>query len=262
MTAKLAQTLTRQAAQFERLARTTQRSMSVEGVHDLRVLTRRVRACVWMARQIHDAVSLRKLRRALRRALRRVGRALGERRMFDVAVEDAGAYGMDAAALEVPRAYAGAVAARRLKAGRREEIAKLMRKAAKALAGRESKALAGGLELLRSRLQAALDQAPQGKTEQHELRIQAKKVRYVLEILGRPVDKLKALQSELGRAHDLEVLQELLGPQEQAAADESAAWDRARGMMRETVAAATSELNACRAALKAGRQKGRQRKAS
>lgn len=258
MTVKLAQTLTRQAAQFERLARTTQRSMSVDGVHDLRVLTRRVRACVWMARRIHDAASLRKLRRALRR----VGRALGERRMFDVAVEDACAYGMDAVALEVPRAHAGAVAARRLKAGRRDEIVRLMRKAAKALAGRESTALAGGLELLRGRLQAALDQAPQGKAEQHELRIQAKKVRYVLEILGRPVDKLKSLQSELGRAHDLEVLQELLGPHEQAAADESTAWTMARGLMRETVAEAMGELNACSAALQAGKRNGRRRRAS
>lgn len=244
--------LLRQSAAFERLARKTQASLTVKQVHDLRVLTRRLRAGVWVARKLDDSARLRKLRRVLRR----LGRQLGERRMFDVALEDAQYFGLDVEALQGPLDYAGEVARKGLKSKRREVIVTLLRKAARQLKGASPKPLAASLKILRERLHEALENAPKGKAEQHELRIEAKKTRYVFEILSLPIEELKRLQALLGRAHDLEVLQELLGPHESAAREEEDACENARKIMKKAVETAVRHLDAQAALLKAsGRKK-------
>ncbi|MBI3829691.1 MAG: CHAD domain-containing protein [Planctomycetes bacterium] len=237
---------------FERLAVKTRAGMSVAQVHDLRVLTRRMRACVWIMLRVRERPVLRELRRALRR----LGRVLGERRMFDVAREDAAAFKLDAAPLDAPRAYAGKMARERLKSWRRREITILAKRSARQLAGSPLSHAALGLAELDERLQAALREAPKGKAQQHRLRIEAKKTRYVLEIFGRKTDAIKDLQGRLGRAHDLEVLQEVLGPSPTAAIEEEKAWGKARRIMRKTVKIAAGELAACASLLKASTGKG------
>lgn len=232
--------LLRQAAAFDRLARKTQASLTVNQVHDLRVLTRRLRASVWVARKLDDSARLRKLRRLLRR----VGRQLGERRMFDVALEDAQYFGFDTAPLQGPLEYAGAVARKSLKPKRRAVIVSLLRKASRLVKGASPRPLAKSLYVLRKRLQEALGNAHKGKAEQHELRIEAKKTRYIFEILGLPSEDLKRLQAMLGRAHDLEVLQELLGPHESAAREEEDACANARKIMKKVVETAVRHLDA------------------
>jgi len=76
----------------------------------------------------------------------------------------------------------------------------------------------------------------------HELRIEAKKARYVLDAVGRMGGFLKPLQDRLGRAHDLEVLQARLGRSARAARDEKRERAAARRIMRGLVARARREL--------------------
>jgi CHAD domain-containing protein len=102
--------------------------------------------------------------------------------------------------------------------------------------------LAAGLARRRDGLRAALKAAPRGKEELHRLRLEAKKMRYVLDALSLRGAVLRELQGHLGRAHDLEVLQQLLGDHPGAARDEARARDAALRVMRSAVARAEGEL--------------------
>jgi len=247
---RIARLLRRRAEAFDRLARRAHRRLEPTVVHDLRVLLRRIRAAVWVARRI-AAVP-----RGLRGELRRLGRALGERRLLDVAVADAAAFGLDADPVRVRREEAGRAVAKLLRPGRRAAVAALLRAASEAAAqaGRDEPlprhsggsgragGLGEGLAGRAARLEEALRRAPAGKREMHALRIEAKKARYVLEAIGRDGEILHPLQQRIGRAHDLEVLQKLLGPDEAAAREERRASTAARRMMRKAVARAVQEL--------------------
>ena len=84
---------------------------------------------------------------------------------------------------------------------------------------------------------------PKVPTERHELRIQAKKVRYVLECLGRRSAGLESLQDHLGREHDLQVLRELtIGAKRALVADQRAARAAADRVMPRALRSAMREL--------------------
>jgi CHAD domain-containing protein len=210
---RLASRLLRQGAMFERLSRSLR---TVEMVHRLRVLTRRMRAACTVARRIAPADAIDELSKRLRR----LGRALGGRRTLDVAVGDYASLsgGGTHPALERARAAADSKLVRRLRAKHRAAILNATQAAVDALRTTESEP--GALEdLLRSRsarLRESLGAT--SKKELHQLRIDAKKLRYALEtarIMGlrtsRPGEaSLKKLQRRLGRIHDLETLRGLL----------------------------------------------------
>lgn len=235
---RLARLLRRQAQRFDRLGRRTYRQLDATGVHDLRVLVRRIRAAVWVAGQLTSRASLR----ALRRSLRRLGRALGGRRMLDVMSEDAARYGLDGSALGGRLAEAGQGVSKLLRPARRAALVAMMRAAEGLLDRATGGRLAEGLAQKVRRLGAACERAPEGKREMHALRIELKKARYVLESLGRRSEFIKPLQTRLGRSHDLEVLQETLGQSEKAARDERRERAAARRMMKRIVATAVREL--------------------
>jgi hypothetical protein len=81
-----------------------------------------------------------------------------------------------------------------------------------------------GLDLALARraegLGEALVESTRGKREFHALRRKARNARYLLEALGRESRFLKELQDHAGRAHDLEMLQELVGADARVARDE------------------------------------------
>lgn len=234
----IASRLRAHAALFDRLARRVRQKLLDEPVHDLRVLTRRLRADLWIARHLSSTGPLDEVRRLLRR----LGRRLGERRVLDVAMADAAAYGLDGAPLAERHALAGAAVARRLKPETRNEAVDLLRRVARAVDRDDDDRLADGIARRAEKLREALAAAPRGKAELHELRIEAKKARYVLEALGRDSDFLKELQRRLGRAHDLEMLQTLLGPDEAAGRDEERERAAARRIMSRVVRRALKEL--------------------
>ena len=248
--AQLARVLGRDGAQALRLAPRVSAKLKPSDVHDLRVLTRRLRAMIWVARRLSSPSACGRLRRALRRW----GQALGERRMLDVALEDAARYGLPAGALAARHAASGRLLRQELAADRCRELAGLLHKAARKLArrtpareprgpvARAARGLAADLARRRKGLRAALIAAPRGKEDLHRLRLEAKKMRYVLDALSLRGAVLKELQGHLGRAHDLEVLQQLLGGHPGAARDEARARDAALRVMGAAVARVEREL--------------------
>lgn len=238
--AELVRVLRRKAAAFDRLARATRSKLLTGQIHDLRVLTRRLRASLWLARHMASRAHLR----IANRDLKALGRALGARRLFDVALRDAAKYGLPGAGLRPRRAAAGAEVARRLAPSRCAALVARLRRVGDAVAEAADDRMAAGLLQRAQRLGLARTRARRGRAAMHRLRIEAKKTRYLLEFLGRKTRGLRTLQRSLGRAHDLEVLQELLGRQERVARDEVRAWAGARQRIAPALQEARRELAA------------------
>jgi len=220
--------------------------MEPEAVHDLRVLARRMRALIWVTRRLGPLSCCKRVRRMLSNW----GQALGERRSLDVVFEDAAELNINATQLKKRYSEAAGIVRRTITEEGAAELSDLLRKTGKKLPAWSERRLHQGLMLCAQELHKALRDAKQGKEEQHILRIEAKKARYILEALGRKCDPLKQLQGRLGRSHDMEVLQEMLGPHPVAANIEERERALAVGMMREAVHAAEEQLHAAAAPLR------------
>ena len=210
---RLAARLLSQGILLERLARAPR---TVDTIHRLRVLTRRMRATCSVARRFAPADAVQDLARRLRR----IGRALGGRRTLDVAAIDYAALsgGRTHPAIERARAAAGSKVERRLRAKHRESVMAELRSAVDALRTTETEPVSLD-PLIRTRLATIRESlGAESKEELHQLRIEAKKLRYALEtarVMGIRAWRnrelaLKRLQRRLGRIHDLEALRALL----------------------------------------------------
>lgn len=219
------------------------------GVHDLRVTTRRLRALVWVARRVGPRSACKRLRRLLREW----GQALGERRALDVVLQDAAELSVDASVLVERHSLAADAVRRVVTVESGLELAALLRKTAGKLPKWSERRLHQGLVLCAQTLHKALREATHGKEQQHLLRIQAKKVRYVLEAIGGKCDALRVLQAQLGRSHDMEMLQTMLGPQAKADRIEASVRKRAVAQMHAAVKAAEEELRTAAARLRGTR---------
>src|SRR5678816_1083789 len=143
--------------------------------------------------------------------LRSIGEALGERRMWDIALGDAEHYGADTSEIEKERRRAHATMRRALRHARVHKLVTSLHKLEREIPGLMLEKLLPWLRDYEWELAYRLGQPPKAPTERHELRIQAKKARYVLECLGRRAPSIEKLQDHLGREHDLHVLQQLIG---------------------------------------------------
>jgi CHAD domain-containing protein len=169
------------------------------------VTTRRLRASLWVLR--HCAESDRA--GEAHRDLRALGHVLGERRMWDIAARDAESYHADTSTIGKKRKRAHAKLRRALRGGRVDKLQKELRKLEKTIPALMLERLVPWLQGYEWELAYRLQLSPKTATERHELRIQAKKVRYVLECLGRRSAGLERLQDHLGREHDLYFLREI-----------------------------------------------------
>jgi CHAD domain-containing protein len=195
----------------------------VRGIHRLRVATRRLREALPASAELALDKSLDS--EHILRDLRRVTRALGPVRELDVARTVLA----DVAERE---AWPAAVVARideyceRLRAGALAAAAqaidtfdaKATRKSLEILLGKLDHPTGGStLGIRRGEAARILSQQIEeagtlyAPTALHEIRIAAKKLRYVVELTGEPAPgslrRLRTLQSGLGRMHDAQVLQ-------------------------------------------------------
>lgn len=237
--------LLQHGADFDRLARSP-RTDTV--VHQLRVLTRRMRAVCSVARRLAPPEPAQ----ALARRLRKIGRALGSRRALDVAAADYASLsgGRKLPGLESLKSAANAKITRRLRAKRRLAVAASVRELVEALRAAEPEPGSLG-SFLRSRLESLRgDLGAATKKELHALRIDAKKARYAIEAgramghrSARPVvTSLKRLQRRLGRIHDLEALRGLLLARDPVAVRAAAREATLRAGVRPLTAAMRSIL--------------------
>jgi CHAD domain-containing protein len=74
---------------------------------------------------------------------------------------------------------------------------------------------------LREHLVQQLKAHVHGQSKLHQLRISMKKTRYVLEAMGRPTEALKGFQELLGKSHDLEFLQQMIGKKHRLKAEKN-----------------------------------------
>jgi CHAD domain-containing protein len=223
----LSKEVDRLSRQFLKLARGTAARSNSDHIHDLRVTTRRLRTLLGFTHAALPQGGMGKVRRHLKKLSQR----LGECRMYDVAIADAKSISLNSQDLK-----------RRRKKSRRRCQKFLTGKKGKALARhlpnlghrlrRETRVSFGvPLEAMHRTLSEAIVHPPRTNTTRHELRIKVKQVRYVLDTLSHVPKGLAQLQDALGRKHDWEVLQHLLGPNKKARRLERQELKKAQDMM-------------------------------
>lgn len=200
-----------QTRKLSGLLRTNLRQSSARNVHDLRVTIRRVRAILTLLKE--SSKHARKSR--LERELRSINQALGKIRDIDVGIANARHYGIDATPMKSRRQ----ILEKRLKS----RLAPSKQKRTNALLanfhtqikerGKQSNGLntSKGTRKLRRQLKNRGTKRLSEDRQLHELRILFKKTRYTLEALGQSIHPLRKVQNNLGRLHDLSVLQDLAG---------------------------------------------------
>ncbi len=196
--------------QCGRLARTVRRTIRNPGepeVHRLRVVTRRLRAIVRLARELPRAAP------AVRagKRLRRLGRTLGERRMWDVAMEGMVGIHDRPERFAARRDAATRSLTRELERLDLERLLDELRSTGQLLRALPPEAVAARARRMRKSLSGALARRTKRAEARHEVRIRVKKARYLLEACGIAATGARRLQSLLGDEHDLAVLRGLAG---------------------------------------------------
>jgi CHAD domain-containing protein len=220
--ARLTRALRRDAKRFKTLAKKTARHPTPDHVHDLRVVTRRLRAELWLTppRYRTDAI------RECRRDLRQMARVLGEQRKYDVALEDARRFDRRTRRIEKRLAATRAGVDTILRAKRRKQCLVHLKQAIGDAGRIPSRAFRPRIEALRHRLERSERRHPTSTPARHRLRIDVKKARYVLEAMRSDVPGLVSLQDHLGRWHDLMVLSTLTGHPRAVVTAHRAEWRR------------------------------------
>lgn len=189
--------------------------LSVDDVHDLRVTTRRLRASLSVL--LHGMES--KAARKAHRKLRTLGLALGERRMWDIAMRDAITYQLSTATMKKRHARSSQALQRALGKKRIDVLLAGLDEVEPEISLIPFERVGPWLASFEWELAYRLLQPPRTPKARHQLRIQMKKVRYVLESFGRSSRSLRKLQDHLGREHDLVVLQTYVGRKANVARD-------------------------------------------
>ncbi len=194
--------------EFCTLMQSTARLLDEKSIHDLRVSTRKLRMLLWI---IKNGTPL-KIPKALEHRLKSLGHALGRRRQIDVLIHDAEHYGFSARLHEQSRKSETLALKRWLSAHSQNQTIKSLHQVRQELVTQSEVHQKRVLKKAFKKLNLARSHFPRTPEKIHQLRIQAKKARYILEGFKKPCRPLKTLQEQLGRFHDLEVLKSTLGP--------------------------------------------------
>jgi CHAD domain-containing protein len=239
-TVDLAGVLEAGSRRLKTLAKQTAHAPTADHVHDLRVVTRRLRADFWVIPPQRRSTAVRRARRDLER----LGEILGEQRKYDVALADAHRFHAPTTRIRrrLDAARRHVVAA--LRRGRRRTHLRHLRRAVRDARRLDPAVIRLGIARLRRRLAHALQRPPARNQTRHRLRINVKRARYLLEAAGRPVAPLVTLQDALGRWHDLMVLAEISGRTAGLAEARADAWRKAERQLRPGLRSAIRGLTA------------------
>ena len=241
-TIDLASTLRAGVRRFCQLVRQTAHHPTQDHVHDLRVLTRRLRADLWL---VPTSARSRAIRRA-RHDLQRLGTVLGTQREGDVALEDAVGFGRDRGVIERRLGAARGQVIRSLRPKKRMRYINHLQRAARDVSSVDTHVVLSQVRRLQDRLQRAIEHPPTTNRARHRLRISVKKARYVLEATNCPVTPLVKLQDHLGRWHDFMVLSSVAGRTSQITRARNREWMMARRLVRPALRQAIHSLSALR----------------
>lgn len=230
--------LSKNGRKFIGLLKKVRRKLLPADLHELRILTRRLRAVVWISRHSSNGPSLKRLRVELRD----LGHVLGERRTLDVMRRDARRYRMSADRLDFRSVRAAKQVRRSLRRQKRERLSELLEDATKKLSSVESHDACLAVAEMVARTRELGKTRPQTPQEWHRVRIEVKKIRYAAEALGLKMPELKKIQDILGKGNDLQVLRDSLGDKRGLARDENRRWTQARRKMPQVLSRAEKKL--------------------
>jgi CHAD domain-containing protein len=194
--------LHKQMKAFQKLIIRTHRNPKNKNVHDFRICIRRMRVALWLLSHASPHLRCNKLCHSLDE----LGGVLGECRELDVAIQDATHYHFKIEKLKYLRRQKRIKVQRITGPQNSKKILSQLSHALKKTHKKTDVEFRQGIIKMRKRIGPWTRKNPQTAEELHSLRIEVKKIRYALEIMGAPVQPLKKLQFCLGRAHDLEVL--------------------------------------------------------
>jgi len=235
---RLVSTLRDNLDRFRKLADETARDPTPDRVHDLRVVTRRIRADFWLVPRPHRS---RAIRRA-RRDLEHLAAILGEQRKYDVAMGDAARYGSQTRRIEQRLQVAQRKVSRALGDKDRRRCARRLTRAISDLNELDNAVLGSRVPRLARRLEVARHCPPKTNAARHRLRIDVKRARYLLEATRRPAAHLERLQDHLGRWHDLMLLLKVAGRRKAVTAACAREWRLAKRCLQPALRQAMREL--------------------
>jgi CHAD domain-containing protein len=225
---------------FEKQGRRTYQDPTRKRVHELRVTLRRIRAVLWLVEHGSPRISFGKLPSFLCK----LGQVLGEQRELDVAIQDATHYQLKIEKLKSQRRSKKQTLFANIDSKHRKKILRELERVVRKLQSHPELNLTEGLARLRGRLIPWTRKARINDCDLHELRITAKKARYVLEAIGKPVQPLRKLLGPLGRGHDLQVLLDLSGKNVKIQSDADIQYQRARRTIQSALRFAIKQLEA------------------
>lgn len=192
---------------FNSLSKETHRRPKANNVHDLRVVTRKLRADLWLIPKAQRTDAIRKARRDLKQ----LGQVLGEQRQCDVALEDAIHYKRKTKHIKRQRDTARKKVLAVLRKKKRESYTGNLKQAIRDIHDISPRSFSPRIDNLRHQLVRAMKSPPRTSLARHQLRIRVKRARYVLEAFHHEIPRLTSLQDRLGRWHDLVVLSAMSG---------------------------------------------------
>ncbi len=187
--------LTTQISIFAKQLKRAARDPGTKNVHQLRITIHRMRPL---------------LGKTLSHALHELDQVLGAKRELDVALKDAVYYGFNPALIQRQRRQA------------KQQVVQFLKP-------KYQKKILGKLKKFQKKLNV---ESIFKDREMHQLRINLKKIRYILEASGQTSERLRILQSELGRLHDLQVLKKISGSNKKLSADLARQYRKATTLLK------------------------------
>jgi len=227
----IATNLAKTAQEFRNLSKRASEDPTPDRVHDLRVLTRRIRADLWL---VPPSLRTRAIRRS-RSELRKLARQLGEQRKYDVAREDAIRFKRETKEIMERLKVARSDVARALTSKKRKRYRTHINRAVSDANRISASSYIPRIETLKKELVRSRNHPPITGSARHHLRIEVKKARYLLQALGRDVPSLNSLQEHLGRWHDLTVLSGLTGHPRELVKAKEREWKKAKRSLDSTL---------------------------
>jgi CHAD domain-containing protein len=230
--------LERQSKVISKLSPRACRYLTSKNIHAFRVATRRAEAVFWILKQSDSSLHFKKLRRDLHE----LEKSLGRVRELDVAMSDADNYGIKSGRLKDQRKIARRKLLKLVKSAPRKKLAERFFSAQKIVFTMSPQGMDDVKGKLREKIAHELKKPVYAENSLHKLRVTMKKVRYVLECMGKPVAPIKELQEVLGEAHDLETLQAFTGKNAKIKAAQVALNERAIRLIKPTLRFAENQL--------------------
>lgn len=220
---------------------TQSHQLSVEGVHQLRVTARRLRAMLLLLEENGHPVSPH-----LKDSLKILRQALGDRRQWDVAIKGAQKYHLKEDHLMMDQEVAGLLLKDTLKDPGVRALPKELNELDLSLKNKNIQIQENSLKKMRKEMKSWLKSKNLSAQEMHELRIATKKIRYAFEALDLPTAKLESLQDHLGKSHDLMVLCEYFDTPKSVKRDEKRERKKAKKQIRPALRSSLDVLESLR----------------